>query len=161
MKNKIVFMMLAVCLGFAACSDENDEPNGGESNPVNPTTVFVNGIPKQVGSMTISTNNDGLVSHISDGNVNVDVSYPNLSRTMTSDVVIDIDDSEEQYTVNVSLNSIGYAKYWKMSWKDGDWEERWFEYNSDGQLQKIKFLIQKGMEQLNSFMLKEILRMSK
>lgn len=138
---------LASCMSISSCSDDKDEPNGGESNPVNPSTVFVNGVPKQVGNMVISTNNDGLVSHISDGNVNVAVTYSYLSRANASDVILNIDDSDdsdESCTVNVSLNSLGYSKYWKINWKDGYSEERWFEYNSDGQLQKIKISNSEG-----------------
>ena len=140
----MVVIGVACCMAISSCSDDKDEPSGGESNPVNPTTVFVNGIPKQVGNMAMSTNNDGLVSHIADGNVNVAVTYSYLSRANASDVIINIDESDKQCTVNVSLNSLGYSKYWKTIWKGGDWEERWFEYNSDGQLQKMKISNSEG-----------------
>lgn len=36
------------------------------------------------------------------------------------------------------LNEMGFAKYCKQIESDGDVEEWWFEYNSDGQLIKMK-----------------------
>lgn len=111
-----------------------------ESGVVNPATVFANGIPQKVGDLNITVNSDGLVSTMTDGAANVSFAYPRMSRANESDVIIKVDDkaNDEVYTVNVSLNHSGYSEYWKTVWDDGDVEDRWFEYNTDNQVKRIR-----------------------
>ena len=56
---------VALCLGFTACSDddENENGEGGENTAtvVNPSQVFTGGLPKSVSGMAISHNEEGLV----------------------------------------------------------------------------------------------------
>ena len=57
---------VALCLGFTACSDddENENGEGGENTAtvVNPSQVFTGGLPKSVSGMAISHNEEGLVT---------------------------------------------------------------------------------------------------
>ncbi len=137
----VLIISITGCMNFTSCSKE-DEPGGGNSGTatVNPATVFTNGIPKKVSGLNITVNNDGFVSTMTDGMVNVSFTYPLMSRSTESDVIINVDNktNDEVYTVNVSLNRHGYSEYWKTVWDDGDIEERWFEYNADNQVKKIK-----------------------
>lgn len=59
---------IAFCLGFTACSDndENSNNNDGENTTtgVNPEKVFTGGLPKSVSGMSTSQNEDGLVTSI-------------------------------------------------------------------------------------------------
>lgn len=132
---------ITCCMNFTSCSNEEDEPDSGVgSGTVNPATVFANGIPQKVGGMNLTVNSDGRVSALTDGSVKVTFEYPCMSRANESDVIIKVDDkaNDEVYMVNVSLNRYGYSEYWKTVWGDGDIEERWFEYNDENQVKKIK-----------------------
>ena len=59
---------VALCLGFTACSDddENENGEGGENTAtvVNPSQVFTGGLPKSVSGMAISHNEEGLVTRM-------------------------------------------------------------------------------------------------
>ena len=59
---------VALCLGFTACSDddENENGEGGENTAtvVNPSQVFTGGLPKSVSGMAISHNEEGLVNTV-------------------------------------------------------------------------------------------------
>lgn len=140
MKTKIVFTLLAVCLGFAACSDDKDEPNGGGA--VNPSKVFVNGTPKQVGGMTITCGKSGRVNEIHDSEEDVEVrfDYEAYSRAENYDLCMMVFDSGEsgEDLFHFQLNEKGFAKYCKQIEGDGDVEEWWFEYDSEGRLTKMK-----------------------
>lgn len=130
---------ITCCMNFTSCSNEEDEPGSGvESGTVNPTTVFTNGIPQKVGGMNLTVNSDGLVSALIDGSVKVTFEYPCMSRAAEADVIMNVSDDEGERVISINLNGLGYSKYWKRVYDDGDVEEYWFEYNTDGQLKKIK-----------------------
>ncbi len=71
----------ALCL--TACSDDNDNPddpnNGGGTNTgaaaVDPSQVFTNGIPSQVGDNTITTDDQGRMTKITDNYQTVTFEY--------------------------------------------------------------------------------------
>lgn len=140
----IAMIAVAGCMGFASCSDDDkDEPNGGGENEgmvINPSKVFTAGVPKQVGTMSVVTDAKGLVSSMSSAKDGVKIvfSYPGMSRADSFDVVMDVDDEGDKTTFSLLLNEMGFAKYCKQIESDGDVEEWWFEYNSDGQLTKMK-----------------------
>lgn len=136
-------MAVVSCMGFVSCSDDDkDEPNGGSENEemvVNPSKVFTAGVPKQVGTMAVVTDTKGLVTSMSsaaDG-VKIAFSYPSMSRTESYDVVMEVEEDGDKNVFNLSLNEMGFAKYCKQIESDGNVEEWWFEYNSDGQLTKM------------------------
>ena len=131
---------ITCCTNFTSCSNEEDEPDSGVvgNGTVNPATVFANGIPQKVGGMNLTVNSDGLVSALTDGSVKVTFEYPCMSRANEADVIMNVSDEEGDRAISINLNELGYSKYWKRVYDDGDVDEYQFEYNSDGQLKKIK-----------------------
>lgn len=139
---------ITCCMNFTSCSNEEDEPDsevGSETATVNPATVFANGLPQKVGGMNLTVNSDGLVSALTNGSVKVTFEYPCMSRSTETDVVMNVSDYEgERVVIYINLNDLGYSKYWKRVYDDGEVDEYWFEYNSDGQLKKIKVQTYEG-----------------
>ena len=68
----------------------------------------------------------------------VSFEYPCMSRTTDADVIMNVYEPELERIVYITLNDIGYSKYWKRVYDDGDVDEYWFEYNTDEQFNKIK-----------------------
>ena len=111
---------VALCLGFTACSDddENENGEGGENTAtvVNPSQVFTGGLPKSVSGMAISHNEEGLVTNITteDGDKAVFEYFP---ATTKADVAKDraritVTDEEGDVTeLNLQLNSDGYVEF--------------------------------------------------
>ncbi len=128
------------CINFTSCSNEEDEPESEVRGTVtvNPATVFANGIPQKVGGMNLTVNSDGLVSALTDGAVKVTFDYPCMSRSTEADVIMRVSDEVGERVTSITLNDLGYSQYWKCVYDDGDVDEYWFEYNSGGQLKKIK-----------------------
>lgn len=136
-------MAIVSCMGFVSCSDDDkDEPNGVENGTevMNPSNVFTAGVPKQVGSMSVTTDLKGLVTAMTntEDGVKITFTYPSMSRAESYDVIMTVDDDGDKTVFNLLLNDMGFAKYCKQIESDGDVEEWWFEYNSDGQLIKMK-----------------------
>lgn len=136
----MAMMAVASCVSFVACSEDNEnEPGGGGKVAVNPSKVFTAGIPKQVGTMSVTTNADGLVTSLRDTEDDVKVlfAYPEMSRTESYDVVMTFVEEDEVFAeCNMLLNNRGFVKYCKELC-DGDVEEWWFEYNSEDQLTRM------------------------
>lgn len=111
---------VAFCLGFTACSDDdengNDNGGGNTTTVVNPEKVFTGGLPKSVSGMSISKNEEGLVTSIStkDGEKAVFEYFP---ATTKADVAmnrakITVTDEEGDVTeLNLQLNSDGYVVF--------------------------------------------------
>ncbi len=137
-----IVIAIASCAGFVACSDDDNEPNGGDEQVslVNPSNVFTAGIPRQVGSMTVEIDANGLVTSMSSREEGIDIefSYADVSRDESFDVVMRVKEDEYTDVCNLILNNAGFAKYCKQIKSDGEIEEWWFEYNSAGQLSKMK-----------------------
>lgn len=152
------------CLGFTACSDDdengNDNGGGNTTTVVNPEKVFTGGLPKSVSGMSISQNEEGLVTSIStkDGEKAVFEYFP---ATTKADVAmnrakITVTDEEGDVTeLNLQLNSDGYVVFcnsidhagtpdaseftWEMKY---DTEGHLIEMRrseSDGELTKITY----------------------
>lgn len=72
----------ALCLGFTACSDddenENGEGGGSTVTVVKPSEVFKGGLPKSAAGMSISQNKEGLVTSI----IGEDGEKPSLSISL-------------------------------------------------------------------------------
>ena len=77
---------------LASCNDDKDEPNaepnpepnpGVEAVKVDPKTVFTQGVPSQVGELVITTDADGLVTKIVDGDEVTTFDYNGASRAMS------------------------------------------------------------------------------
>ena len=144
--------LLAIALGAAialtACSKNSDGPDGGEDKgkvEVNPTKVFVNGMPKIVDGSVFTRDFKGRLSSIYNKEENVLIAFAYTSSILgTKDVpnvVMSVTDGDERTVYNLFLNKDGFVKYCD----EIDYEEKgntpktttWnFEYNSDGQLIK-------------------------
>lgn len=144
--------LLAIALGAAialtACSKNSDGPDGGEDKgkvEVNPTKVFVNGMPKIVDGSVFTRDFKGRLSSIYNREENVLIAFAYTSSILgTKDVpnvVMTVTDADERTVYNLFLNKDGFVKYCD----EIDYEKKgntpktttWnFEYNSDGQLIK-------------------------
>ena len=144
--------LLAIALGAAialtACSKNSDGPDGGEDKgkvEVNPTKVFVNGMPKIVDGSVFTRDFKGRLSSIYNREENVLIAFAYTSSILGTkhvpNVVMTVTDADERTVYNLFLNKDGFVKYCD----EIDYEEKgnnpktttWnFEYNSDGQLIK-------------------------
>ena len=144
--------LLAIALGAAialtACSKNSDGPDGGEDKgkvEVNPTKVFVNGMPKIVDGSVFTRDFKGRLSSIYNKEENVLIAFAYTSSILgTKDVpnvVMTVTDADERTVYNLFLNKDGFVKYCD----EIDYEKKgntpktttWnFEYNSDGQIIK-------------------------
>lgn len=144
--------LLAIALGAAialtACSKNSDGPDGGEDKgkvEVNPTKVFVNGMPKIVDGSVFTRDFKGRLSSIYNREENVLIAFAYTSSILgTKDVpnvVMTVTDGDERTVYNLFLNKDGFVKYCD----EIDYEKKgntpktttWnFDYNSDGQLIK-------------------------
>ena len=142
---------VALCLGFTACSDddENENGEGGENTAtvVNPSQVFTGGLPKSVSGMAISHNEEGLVTNITteDGDKAVFEYFP---ATTKADVAKDraritVTDEEGDVTeLNLQLNSNGYVEYCNSIDHAGTSDASEFtwemKYDADGHLIEMR-----------------------
>ena len=144
--------LLAIALGAAialtACSKNSDGPDGGEDKgkvEVNPTKVFVNGMPKIVDGSVFTRDFKGRLSSIYNREENVLISFDYTTSILgtkhPTNVVMTVTDGDERTVYNLFLNKDGFVKYCD----EIDYEKKgntpktttWnFEYNSDGQLIK-------------------------
>lgn len=139
---------LSAAIALTACSKNSDGPDGGEDKgkvEVNPTKVFVNGMPKIVDGSVFTRDFKGRLSSIYNKEENVLIAFAYTSSILgTKDVpnvVMTVTDGDERTVYNLFLNKDGFVKYCD----EIDYEEKgntpktttWnFEYNSDGQLIK-------------------------
>ena len=109
-----------LCLGLTACSDDNGNENSGDgektNTPVTPSKVFEGGVPKSAAGMSISTNEEGLVTSISteDGTKAVFEYFGAETRAEVamSRARITVTDEDGDVTeLNLQLNSDGYVAY--------------------------------------------------
>lgn len=142
----MALLVILVSVNFTACSDDDDDPP--PTNPtgtlVNPADVFPNGMPKSVGGMVITTNAQGLVTQIVDGDKTATFTYPEAvtSRAMqTYDVKLLVknnhgDEYDHGYTTYyINLNEKGFMTC--ATEEDGD--KTWFDYNADWQVNQVRY----------------------
>ncbi|MBF1456388.1 MAG: DUF4595 domain-containing protein [Prevotella nigrescens] len=144
----LLAIALSAAIALTACSKNSDGPDGGEDKgkvEVNPTKVFVNGMPKMVDGSVFTRDFKGRLSSIYNREENVLIAFAYTSSILgTKDVpnvVMTVTDADERTVYNLFLNKDGFVKYCD----EIDYEEKgnnpktttWnFEYNSDGQLIK-------------------------
>lgn len=143
----------AMAFAVSSCSDDNDEPNpnpGDETVTVNPTNVFPQGAPSQVGDYVITKNADGLVSKIVDGDEVTTFNYTPVSSRAAVTIPSDYDmtmnvqwgSDPDGVDFYIKLNNQGFIEYAYEVDQDPDHgdtaEEWWFKYNDDGQLIEMK-----------------------
>lgn len=141
----------AMSVSFAACSDDNknDEPQNPdveESTTPSTENVFTDGLPANVDGATFTTNEKGQLTKISEGNTTVTFEYGTFnpaSRAHNYTVLMKERDSQypdEGSDIYMELNNQGFVSYAYQVYLDGedDAAEWWFEYNTDGQLTRLK-----------------------
>ena len=144
----LLTIVLGAAIALTACSKNSDGPDGGEDKgkvEVNPTKVFVNGMPKIVDGSVFTRDFKGRLSSIYNKEENVLIAFAYTSSILgTKDVpnvVMTVTDADERTVYNLFLNKDGFVKYCD----EIDYEKKgntpktttWnFEYNSDGQLIK-------------------------
>ena len=132
------------CVGLTACSDDKDEPtpNPDVTTEANAKNVFTQGIPTQVGDMTIVANNKGQVTEIKeDGEViakfNYDGTNSRATRPTDYDMTMTTEDGDVFY---IKLNKDGFIEY-AFEEENNDEpssDEWWFKYNDNGQMVEMK-----------------------
>lgn len=153
-KSYFAFLLIIfACISLTACSDD-DGPKGGDDDNaeevVNPKQVFENGIPKQVGDMQITTNAQGLVTEIVDGDKTATFIY-NDENSGTKKVA---SRAAQDYDVKLLIKNNhgdeydhGYTTYYiKLNNKgfmtcatEDDGDKTWFEYNTDWQVNQVRY----------------------
>ena len=141
----------ALCLGFAACSDddenENGEGGGSTVTVVKPSEVFKGGLPKSAAGMSITQNKEGLVTSIigEDGEkVVFEYFFAETKADATKDrAKITVTDDEGDVTeLNLQLNSNGYVEYCNSIDHAGTSDASEFtwemKYDADGHLIEMR-----------------------
>lgn len=141
----------ALCLGFTACSDddenENGEGGGSTVTVVKPSEVFKGGLPKSAAGMSISQNKEGLVISIigKDGEKAVfEYFFAETKADATKDrAKITVTDDEGDVTeLNLQLNSNGYVEYCNSIDHAGTSDASEFtwemKYDADGHLIEMR-----------------------
>lgn len=141
----------ALCLGFTACSDddenENGEGGGSTVTVVKPSEVFKGGLPKSAAGMSISQNKEGLVTSIigEDGEEAVfEYFFAETKADATKDrAKITVTDDEGDVTeLNLQLNSNGYVEYCNSIDHAGTSDASEFtwemKYDADGHLIEMR-----------------------
>lgn len=141
----------ALCLGFTACSDddenENGEGGGSSVTVVKPSEVFKGGLPKSAAGMSISQNKEGLVTSIigEDGEEAVFEYFfaETKADAMKDRAKITVTDDEGDVTeLNLQLNSNGYVEYCNSIDHAGTSDASEFtwemKYDADGHLIEMR-----------------------
>ena len=140
----------ALCLGFTACSDddenENGEGGGSTVTVVKPSEVFKGGLPKSAAGMSISQNKEGLVTSIigEDEEAVFEYFFAETKADATKDrAKITVTDDEGDVTeLNLQLNSNGYVEYCNSIDHAGTSDASEFtwemKYDADGHLIEMR-----------------------
>lgn len=141
----------ALCLGFTACSDddenENGEGGGSTVTVVKPSEVFKGGLPKSAAGMSITQNKEGLVTSIigEDGEkVVFEYFFAETKADATKDraKITVTDDKGDVTELNLQLNSNGYVEYCNSIDHAGTSDASEFtwemKYDADGHLIEMR-----------------------
>lgn len=141
----------ALCLGFTACSDddenENGEGGGSTVTVVKPSEVFKGGLPKSAAGMSITQNKEGLVTSIigEDGEEAVfEYFFAETKADATKDraKITVTDDEGDVIELNLQLNSNGYVEYCNSIDHAGTSDASEFtwemKYDADGHLIEMR-----------------------
>ena len=141
----------ALCLGFTACSDDDENENGEGGGitvtVVKPSEVFKGGLPKSAAGMSITQNKEGLVTSIigEDGEkVVFEYFFAETKADATKDrAKITVTDDEGDVTeLNLQLNSNGYVEYCNSIDHAGTSDASEFtwemKYDADGHLIEMR-----------------------
>lgn len=142
----VLGLVPALALGFASCSDDDSDGQDTPNPPAggsNVEVVFPNGLPASVDGAAITTNADGQVTSIKEGTEEYAFQYGTFtpSKAINYTVLMTYKDTQypqDNYQVYMQLNKQGFVDYALQVYSDGDQDEWWFGYNSDGQLNYLK-----------------------
>ncbi|WP_455091731.1 DUF4595 domain-containing protein [Prevotella jejuni] len=149
MKKTITIALLtAAVIGatsfFSSCSNKNDDDwiIDGLPDPVtiDLSRVFTNGMPKEVDSMTIQTNEKGLVTSIETKDEMVSFKYNNTKTRaiVVPNVFMKVERNGKATLYKMYLNNNGFVRRCVIEQKENTKEDIWsFTYNDNEQLINI------------------------
>ena len=149
MKKTITIALLtAAVIGatsfFSSCSNKNDDDWIIEGSPdpvtIDLSKVFTNGMPKEVDSMTIQTDDNGLVTGIQTKDETVSFKYNNTKTRVivTPNVFMKVERNGKATVYIMYLNNNGFVRECMKEQNENTKEDRWrFTYNDNDQLINI------------------------
>ena len=149
MKKTITIALLtAAVIGatsfFSSCSNKNDDDwiIDGRPDPVtiDLSKVFTNGMPKEADSMTIQTDDRGLVTGIKTKDETVSFKYNNTKTRaiVIPNVFMKVERNGEATVYIMYLNNNGFVRGCMREQKENTKEDTWyFAYNDNDQLTNI------------------------
>lgn len=149
MKKTITIALLAVAVigatfVLSSCSNKNDDDWIIEGSPdpvtIDLSKVFTNGIPKEVDSMTIQTDDNGLVTGIKTKDETVSFKYNNTKTRVIviPNVFMKVERNGETTVYIMYLNNNGFVRRCVIEQKENTKEDTWrFTYNDNDQLINI------------------------
>lgn len=149
MKKTITIALLtAAVIGatsfFSSCSNKNDDDWIVDSWPdpvtIDLSKVFTNGMPKEADSMTIQTDDRGLVTGIQTKDETVSFKYNNIKTRaiVIPNVFMKVERNGDTTFYRIYLNNNGFVRGCMIEQKENTKEEKWrFTYNDNDQLINI------------------------
>lgn len=149
MKKTITIAQLAVAVigatfVLSSCSNKKDDDWIIEGRPdpvtIDLSKVFTNGTPKEVNSMTIQTDNRGLVTGIKTKDETVSFKYNNTKTRVIviPNVFMKVERNGEATVYVMYLNNNGFVRECMRKQKENTKEDTWrFTYNDNDQLINI------------------------
>ena len=149
MKKTITIALLAVAVigatfVLSSCSNKNDDDwiIDGLPDPVtiDLSKVFTNGMPKEVDSMTIQTDDRGLVTGIKTKDETVSFKYDNTKTRaiVIPNVFMKVERNGKATVYVMYLNNNGFVRECMIEQKENTKEDTWrFTYNDNDQLINI------------------------
>ena len=149
MKKTITIALLtAAVIGatsfFSSCSNKNDDDWIIEGSPdpvtIDLSKVFTNGMPKEVDSMTIQTDDRGLVTGIKTKDETVSFKYNNTKTRaiVIPNVFMKVERNGKATVYIMYLNNNGFVRECMKEQNENTKEDRWrFTYNDNDQLINI------------------------
>ena len=133
----MMFLLGLSCVNFVACSDEeNTEETSVDPVTINPSNVFVNGLPKEAEGLTFIYNTDGLLTSISEkeGSDRVSFDYSTLNQSKVQMVIYG---TYGTYILDMKIGDNGFVSDCVESGPDGS--DTWnFGYTASGNLNYMK-----------------------
>lgn len=149
MKKTITISLLAVAVISAtfilsSCNNKNDDDWIIEGWPdpvtIDLSKVFTNGMPKEVDSMTIQTDDNGLVTGIKTKDETVSFKYNNTKTRVIviPNVFMKVERNGDTTIYRMYLNNNGFVRSCMIEQKENTKEDTWrFTYNDNDQLINI------------------------
>lgn len=132
---------IIAAFGLSSCSNNEDEPKNNQSEEPSINNVFSQGLPAEVDGYTFTTNGKGQVTSIKEDNsVVATFEYGKFTRATTYDVLMKISNGYSNSDIYIQTNNQGFASHALQVYHDEEEaDDTWdFEYNSDGQLTRLK-----------------------